>query len=814
MIRTYFKIAWRNLLQQKSLSLINIGGLSVGLACFTLFLLFAIHEFNYDRFHKNGDNIFRVVEWYQGFPGREPAGDAYGGMPAGPALKREFGDVVDFARLQIGFDQKLIRANGKTLRSAVSFADPELFSMFSFEVLDGQADALKDQRNIVLTRDKAIELFGTDNVIGQRVEIKNTDEFEPFQVGAVVENIPSNSTISFGIVSSISHFLSTSDGVASANNWHMSMGGTTYVRLREDSKLMSQPGRLAQFRKKYYPGEEQDLRKDGLWKDNAPAPVSFRLQPLKEVHTETRISGMGAGMDPKYIWILIAISSGILLIACINFTTLAIGRSAGRAREVGVRKVMGGQRTQLVYQFLTESFLMTLLSAGFAIFLAWLLLPFFNKLSGIPINFSIDRFPQMISWLAVLVTVTGLIAGIYPALVLSGFAPIEVLKSKVRLGGSNYFTKSLVTFQFVLSITLIISTVIILQQLGYMRSRNIGFNRDNIVIVDAQGADGEKIYPLFRQQLQGSTAVAGISASEMGMGEGNGLMGYGFLLNGDTKGVIVYPVDSDFIPVLGMQMLAGRNFDSKLSIDTSGSVIVNETLLRDFGISLQNAIGSPLMERRFDGSSITKTIIGVTRNFNFSKLTENIRPQIFTYPPKLYARKFYVRIKSGDPAAGLAAITSAWKNVAKDLPLQYSFLDDDFNRFYLNEQRWSRVVGCAGVICIFLGCLGLLGLASLAAANRTKEIGIRKILGASVSSIVTLISKDFLKLVVIALIIAIPIAWWGMSKWLQEYAYRINISLWVFLLTGMLAIIIAFVTVGIRSMFTAKANPTKSLRTE
>lgn len=815
MIRNYIKIAFRNLRQQKTLSLINIGGLSIGLACFTLFLLFAIHAFSFDRFHKNANNIYRVIEWYDGFPGREPAGDAFGGVPLGPAMQKDLADVEGYARFQTGFDEKMIKVDDKVFRSKLSFTDPQMLSIFSFELLDGTTDALKDPHNIIVTKSKAIELFGSTNVIGRRVEIKNDAQFEPFTVGAVLEDIPGNSSINFGMAGSFEYLLTTPMGKEAANNWHIQIGSETYVKLRPDSRLMTQPGRMAQFRKKYYPGEEEALIKDKVWSGKGPLPVSFRLQPLRQVHTQAKIGGLSQTIDPKYIWILVAIAGGILLIACINFTTLAIGRSAGRAKEVGVRKVMGGQRKQLVYQFLTESFLLSVISAIVACLLAVLLLPLFNKLSGVKLDFSFNRFPELLGWLAALVVTTGLIAGIYPALILSGFSPISVLKSKVKLGGSNFFTRSLVTLQFVLSISLIIATIVILQQLRYMRDKNIGFNRENIVAIDAQGVDGAKVYPLFKQKLESNTAVLGVAASEMGLGEGTGLMGTAFLLNDEMKGVIFYPVDQPFIPVMGMKMIAGRNFDPSLSIDTTNSIIVNETFLRDFNLTKEQAIGHTIQEASFgEGKPKSMTIIGVVSNFNFSKLNEKVRAQMFNQPPVLAARKFFVRIRPGDPSHALSQISAAWKAVVPELPVRYSFIDEDFNRFYESEQRWSNIIGYAGFICILLGCLGLFGLASLAAANRTKEIGIRKVLGASATSIVRLLAKDFLLLVVIAMVIAVPIAWWGMTKWLQDYEYRIHISAWVFVITGILAILVALLTVAARSLGTALSNPVKSLRTE
>ncbi|WP_121355037.1 ABC transporter permease [Flavisolibacter nicotianae] len=807
------KIAFRNLAKQKVLSFINISGLSIGLGCFVLFLLFAVHEFTYDRFHQNAANIYRVAEWIQ-TPERQ-GGDAFGGTPLGPAIKADFSDVKAYARIQAGFDDKFVRVNNDVTRSKISFADPQLFKMFSFKTIAGDAfTALNDKQTVVLTKEKAIQLFGRTDVVGSRVDIKMGEQYEPFVVGAVTEDIPSNSSIRYSILGSYAYLMASDMGRQSDGNWHMTIGSETYLLLDSKSNLAQDAGRLAQFRRSHMPGEEEELKKMGVWDGKGPFPVRFLLQPLKDVHTNPAIGGPSDTIDPKIIWILIAIASAILIIACINFTTIAIGRSSARAKEVGIKKVTGSRRGQLIGQFLTESILLSVFAVILGCVLAMLLLPFFNQLAGRELHFSFSQFPQLLWLLLALTLLTGLFAGIYPAFVLSSFRPIEAIKNKIRLGGSNLFTKSLVSFQFVLSIVLIISTLVLLQQLKFLRTQNIGFQKENVLVVDADGTDAKKIYPLFRQMVLSNTAFAGISASEMGMGEGKGLMGTGFQYEGETKGVIMYPVDAGFLKTMKMQLLAGRDFNPELTTDTVDAIIANEALLKDFGLTLSTAVGAELKERRFGDQLISRRIIGVVRNFNYASLKQEVRPQMFFQPPQLQPTKFYIRLRSGDPSTALAFLQAAWKKLAPEFPLRYSFLDEDMNRFYVFEERWSRVAGWAGGICIFLACLGLFGLAALTAVNRTKEIGIRKVLGASVSSIVTLLSKDFLKLVLIAFVIASPLAWLLMHKFLQEYAYRISIGWWVFILTGVVALLVAFVTIGSQALKSAVANPAKNLRTE
>ncbi|HEX6845864.1 MAG TPA: ABC transporter permease [Chitinophagaceae bacterium] len=812
MIKHYFKIALRNLGRQKVLSFINISGLSIGLACFSLFLLYAVNEFSFDRFHSNADNIYRVYRWTEAMNGEKAEGDVYLPSPLGPAMKKDLPDVKDYVRFQEGWGKSFVRADGKVLRDAVTYADPAVFSLFTFPLKYGTAEgALKELHNLVLTRSKAKEYFGSDNVVGRTIEIKFGEEFVPFIVSAVAEDMPANSSITFGILGNFNYWETTQPGKRGVNNWFRS-AYITYVQLNEGSGLADDRKRLGDFRHKYYPAEEEELKKGGFkWEGNEP-PVRYGLQPLKSTHTDTEIfGGTVENVNPKTLWILLSIAAGVLLIACINFTTLAIGRSARRAKEVGVRKVIGSERKDLVIQFLAEAILLSVLSLMIGLLLVKLLLPYFNQLSGRELQFSFSLYPEMSWMLAGLTLLVGLLAGSYPALILSGFRPIEVLKSKIRVSGSNIFTKSLVTVQFALSIGLIICTMIILQQTKYMTDKYPGFNKENIVVVDANDTKTKEIYPLFKQAIASRTDIGGIAGAELGLGEGTGWSRSGFEYNGTNKQVFEYFVDHEYVPLLGMKILAGRNFDPKFTEDTVTSVIVNEAMVTDMGWTMENAVGQPIK-----GYMETKTpvVIGVVQNFNFRPFKEEVKPQMFHQFADYAPYKFFVKIKPGNPAPAIAAMQKAWTGIVTDLPFKYSFLDESLDNFYKSERRWSNIIGWAGGISVFLACLGLFGLAALAAINRTKEIGIRKVLGASLPGIITLLSKDFLKLVVIALIIAAPLAWYFMNKWLQDFAYRISIGWWVFIAAGALAIIVAFVTIGAQAVRAGVANPVKSLRTE
>lgn len=815
MISNYFKVALRHLFKQKGLSLINILGLSIGLACFSLFLLYAINELTYDRQHENADNIFRVYRWTEAFDGQEARGDAHLPMPLGPAMKDAFPDVEEVVRFRTAWGENFVRSNGQVQREGVTFADPNVFEVFTFPVIYGpEKEALQDLQSVVLTRSTAIRLFAEENPTGKTLEIKLEDSFQPFTVTGVVEDQPANSTIQFDVLANYQYLASkTRSGERYQGNWHRS-AFMTFLQLKPGSGLPNADQRLLGFRNEHYPDTEREMREAGRWTGEG-APVTYKLQPLREMHTDTRIpGGFRSAIEPKNIWILLSIAAGVLLIACINFTTLAIGRSAGRAQEVGVRKVIGSSRGQLIGQFLTESLLLSGLSAGLGLGLGYLLLPAFNELADRELVFSLQQYPEL-GWLTLgLVLIVGLLAGSYPSLVMSGFRPVEVLKTKVRLGGANLFTKSLVTLQFVLSIGLIASTLIILQQIRYMHNQYPGFNKENVVVVNAEGTDIETVWPRFREAMSKRTDVLGVTSAEISLGANQGYSRSGFEYKGEeVKSIYEYFVDDKYLSVMDIPLLAGRNFDPSISADTLTSVIFNEAAAKDFGWTPEEAIGQPLTGYSRDPER-TPIVIGVVKDFNFFSFRDKVEPQLFHQFHDYQPMRFMVRIPAGNPTPVLNNLEKEWAAIVPDFPFSYSFLDEDVNSFYQSEERWGAIVAWAGAIAIFLACLGLLGLAALAATNRTKEIGIRKVLGASLSGIVSLLSKDFVRLVAIAFVIAVPLAWYFMQRWLENFAYRIDIQIWVFLIVGGAALLIAFLTVGFQGIRAALANPVKSLRSE
>ncbi len=814
MLKHYFTIATRNLARQKLLTAINVLSLSIGIACFSLILLYAINEFSFDRFHKDSDNIYRVYRLSQPMGSEGASADVYMPMPLGPAMKQELPGVKNYVRMQEAWKGSFIKTGDQVVQVPVSFADPEFFTVFSFPLKMGNAaNVLKDLHNVVLTEKTANKLFGNVNPVGKTIQIKTENDYEPFLVTGVSENIPSNSSISFEILGNYNYIATTKGGSRSVNNWHRS-SYLTYIQLAPGSSVHRDGRKLQDFYNAHNPDDEKELRERGYWKGKG-SPLTYGMQPLLKMHTDAFVQGGNIGnTDPKNIWILMGIATAVLIIACINFTTLAIGRSAGRSREVGIRKVIGSSKSSLVLQFLSEAVLLSVLSAIIGLLLAGLLLPFFNELSGRELSFSLQQFPELLWLLCLLTLIVGFIAGSYPSLVLSGFNPIEVLKQKTRVGGSNFFTRSLVTVQFVLSIGLIASTTIILQQIKFMTGKNPGFQKENIVVVNAMETDSRKLYPLFRQAMQKDPRIRSIASAELSLGEGKGWSRTGFDYYGKNKQVFEYFIDTNYIPVMGIQLIAGRNFKPGITDDTVRSVIVNEAMVEDFGWTNETAVGQVLKGYNEADESKNPVVIGVIKDFNFRSLKEKVKPQMFHQFSDYTSYTYLLRIQPGDPSSLLASMESAWKNLEPNIPFQYSFLDEDIDRFYKSEKRWGNIIGWAGGFSIFLACLGLYGLVMLSAINRTREVGIRKVLGASVGAIAGMLSKEYLKLVLIAILIASPIAWYFTHQWLQDYAYRISVGWWVFVAAGLIALLISLATVSFQAIRTAMQNPVKALRTE
>ncbi|HTR32067.1 MAG TPA: ABC transporter permease [Puia sp.] len=814
MLKSYLRIAIRNLQKQKGFAFINLAGLAVGIACFSLLILYVTNERSFDRFHRNAPNIYRLyTEWAPIFGEREPTQytDFAGAtnQPIGEAMKQDIPDVDATAQLELPWGVSLMRAENRVIRVEVGFAEGGLFTIFDFPLKYGSRTAvLRGANDVVLTESRANQLFGRDDVVGKTVDIQLGITYYTFTVSGVAYDPPDNSTIRFDVLASFG-FLKGKRGDAFdiGNNWHPTVV-QTYVLLKPGSKLAGKPDVLDGFMRKYSPLSSMgDLTK--TWK-KSEMPVTLKLQPLLSIHTDSWFHGYSftdyETIDPASTWILLGIAGGILLIACINFTTLAIGRSVARAKEVGLRKVVGAEKRQIIFQFLMEAIMLSAISAVFGLLLADLALPWFNQLAGRNLHFSFGEDYLQLAVIAGVALVAGILAGSYPALVLAHFNPVEVLKSKIRLGGSNLFTKSLVTFQFALSMALIGCTIIILQQTSFMIHKSPGFDKENVVVIDAGQLDPGKMFPLFRQALANRPEIAGVTSAAAGMGAGKDLLGY------SDKGIsaAINVIDTGYVRVMGMHLLAGSMPGQSPIGDSIKPLLINETAMRSFGWNLGNAVGKTF--KPFQGG--TGLVAGVVQNFNFRPLGEAVRAQFFITSTDNGFVNFYVRIRPGDPSRSLALIESTWKALAPGVPLNYSFLDEDVNAYYRSEKNWSRIVAWAGGISVFLACLGLLGLAALTAVNRTKEIGIRKVLGASEAGVVLLVAKGFIQLVGVAFVIATPVAWMVMHRWLADYAERVSINWVIFVVVGLVTLALAMVAIGHQAIRAAMTSPVKALRTE
>jgi len=801
MLSNFLKIAMRNLSRQKTLAFINIFGLSIGIACFALLLLYTLNELTFDRFHENQKNIYAVFEQSTASNGDDQF-DVTTAYPLAPTLKKDFADVTGFVRVRRAFDEMLVHYDDQSRHLKVSLADQQFFQFFSFPLESGDAKtALQNPNSIVLSSSKAREFFGSENPVGKTINLKVGQKFRPFVITAIAADQPANSSIRFDAMASLDFMLTTPMGEM-MNHWYVS-SFRTYVSLRPGSRLPAEPGKLEAFHHQYNDDGSDPTRK-------IKKLITYDMIPLRSMHTDSRANGMAevSSVDPKTIWIVLAIAVAVLLIGCINFTTLAIGRSAGRGKEVGVRKVAGAGKRQLVFQFLAEAFLLSLLSTIVGLLIAKILLPPFSSLSGRELSFSFRTYPELAFLFAGLILVVAILSGTYPALLLSNFKPVEVLKNKVRMGGSNFFTRSLVTLQFAISFALIISTIIILLQTSHMRNTYPGFDKENVLVIDAADARKQQL-PVFKQDLLAQNAIAGVSVAGAALGEGADIDKHGFMYRKVHKHVSEYSVDADYIKVLNMQLVAGRNFDPAIGSDTTDAVIINEAMMNDFGWKVENVIGQKLEGYT---NSFAPTVIGVVKNFNYRSLTEKIEPQLFHQFPDERGKVIFVKLKKGNPDKAIAAIQKAWTGFVPEAPFSFSFLDENLDNYYRSEKRWSQIIGWSGAISILLACLGLFGLTALAAVNRVKEIGIRKVLGASVGNIVGLLSGNFLKLIVLAIVIATPLVWYFMSSWLESFAYRIAINGWVFVLCGAAVMLIAFLTISIQALKTAHRNPVKSLR--
>ena len=793
MIKNYLKIALRNLWRHKGYSFLNILGLAVGMTAFFLIFLYVGMELSYDRFHTKADRIYRIVADI-----KTPTEVIH---PSGPSwavpshLKMDFPEIEAFVRTN-NYDVLVRKGDVKFQETNALLVDSTFFKVFDFKLLKGNpATALKEQLSVVLSETAAKRYFGNGDPMGQTVLL--TGNSLPAKVTGLMKDIPENSQITADMLVSM-NTLTEKLAPGLDDQWG-NYGALAYILLK--------PGTDAKAMEKKFPAFLE--RRNGKEMKQNQMYATLFLEPLKDVYLHSTRGGQRKGnINNVYIFSIIGIF--ILLIACINFINLSTARSIERAKEVGIRKVVGAAKRQLSGQFIGESIILCLFAFVLAVLFSALLLPLFNELAGKTISKGIFSNATNVLELLLIAIGMGLVAGIYPAIVLSSFRPVSVLKGRFASGTKGILLrKALVISQFTISIVLIIATLVVYFQMDYMRNQELGFSKDQMLVINTNNDPAKET---FRQSVLNIPGVQSAALSSSVPGGGNPAA-YSEIEN--TKGELqvanldLYFVDFNYIPQFNVKVVAGRAFSKEFGTDTTKAMMLNEAAVKMFGYSSpKQAIG-----KRFKQWGREGTIVGVVKDFHFRSLQQDIKPLSIRIEPE-GCELVSVKISGKNIRQSIAAIEQQWNQLIPSRPFSYFFLDEYFDRQYRDEERFGRLFLNFAVLAIFISCLGLLGLASYSTIQRTREIGIRKVLGADVTGIVGLLSADFLRLVVVAFVISSPLAWLLMHSWLKGFAYRINIPWWVFLLAGSAAILIAIATISLQAVKAALANPVKSLRTE
>ncbi len=810
MIKNYFKIAFRNLIRNKAFSFINIFGLAVGLATCLLILLYIFDESSYDKHHKDGDRVFRIIS-----KNAKGEGWAAGPGPLAEGLKSELPEVEQSARLltfpdiatlllkyEHGAESKqFFETNGY-------YVDSTFFKIFTYDFIYGNAGtALNEPNSTVISKELAGKFFGNENPVGKSILITTPFGEFNYTVKGVFNGQKNKSHIP-------ANFLLTMrnndmwNWVQNQTRWTTNNIFFTYVKLNEGINPQA-------FEKKLNPFFDEhagaDMKAAGFSK-------TLFIQPVKDIYLHSDIENeLSANGNINYLYILGSIGVFILMIACINFINLSTARSQKRAKEVGVRKVMGAEKSSLIRQFLGESFMMCIIALVLALTLSWIFLPVFNNLTQK--NIQPFEHPVLLLWVTCLTLITGLLAGLYPAFYLSSFKPISVLKGKILNSFSaTAIRKGLVVFQFTISVCLVLGAIVIWQQLNLFKNQQLGFIKEQKIVLPMQKSyrNSETNYTPLRNELLKNPAVKSVTAGSTypGIPDLNDMLFYAESKTAsDMVDIHLAAIENDYIKTLGMVLVSGRSFSKEFTGDSAG-IILNETAIKQLGYEPISAIGKKI-QYDFAGKHATLQIVGVVKNFNFESLHTDIKPCGFTTGS--FANQYgYIiaSVNTNNYPQLIKDVEKSWNKLNAGTPFLYSFIDQDFQRNYEKERRTSNIILYFTIIAILIACLGLFGLAAFSAEQRNKEIGIRKVLGASVADVTALLSKDFIKLIIVAIVIASPLAWYCMDKWLQNFAYRITISWWMFVAAGSLAVVVALFTVSFQAIKAAVANPVKSLRTE
>jgi putative ABC transport system permease protein len=800
MLRNYFKVALRNIARHKTYSFINIFGLATGISCFVLILLFIQDEVSYDRFHTKAGRIYRVIDKIdtQVGQGEESSSNPF---PVAISLKNDYPHLIDHAVRFFNLQAPTLTlriGDTKYNEKRVFFADSNLLQVFDFPLASGDpAKVLGDPNSIVLTQSLARKYFGDTDAVGKTIRFEGIIDLT---VTGVFEPLPDQSHIHFDCLISFGT-LRQLLGPNINKNWVWNPCWT-YVLLKDGVKPEELESQFPTFIKKYYP-------------DFIKPQVTHYLQPLTDIHLRSRLDyEIEPNSDESGVYIFAVIGIFILVIACINFMNLATARSANRAREVGMRKVLGAHRSQLIRQFLGESVMLSFMAVALALVLIELFLPVFNSISGKHLSFELLSNPLLLGGLLAVGVLTGLLSGIYPAFFLSSFQPVNVLKGGLKAGSRHaLFRQILVVVQFAISLALIISTLIIYSQYNYLRSADLGFDKEQVIVMPTRPPIVPKYQALKAELMKNKNVMSMATMNEI-MGEHHNTHEYSYEGMQPDKW-IYFPallVNETFVETFRLKLVAGRDFSEKIRTDDSLGVLINEAMVKHLNWGTpQNALGkqffTPLGKER---------VIGVLQDFNFVSLENPIGPFVIDMPGanfrNFFTKYIAVRVAPGDLAGTIAYVQKTWNTFAPEYPFEYFFLDQDLEKLYRSQENMSRLLLYFSILAIFIACLGLFALASFTAEQRTKEIGIRKVFGASVSSVVGLLSKEFLKLVLISNLVAWPLTWYIMHRWLGGFAYHVKIDLLVFVLAALTGLVIAMATVAFQAVKAAVSNPVKSLR--
>jgi len=806
MVKNYFKTAWRNLLKHKSESIINLVGLCVAFTCALLLFLSVYYEFSYDRFHQNRNSIYHL--YFNINKVKEVETTSTMPVPLAPSLKETYPGIKYAVRSSnIG---GIIRYKDKKLNKNLKLTDPDFFNMFSFPFSKGNSvGALNGINNIVLTENTSKIIFSEEDPIGKAIELQVDGQWKPFIVSGITASPPENSSISYDMVV---RFENDSEYQSNSTRWD-NFNHDVYIQLHDGISASAMEEKTASFISKNFAEDIENLKRDGASPFNDGSFIQLQLQSLLDMHTNTKIYAEGGSISKSYLYLLLTIGCLILIIACINFINLGIGRSFTRTYEIGLRKTLGAQRFQLVGQFWTEALLIFLLALLISSGLSYWLIPKYKQLFAMNIDREILLSPYV--WLSVIgiFFFVTMLAGGYPAWLMSRFNVVQILKGKVSIRGSQKLRNSLIVVQFSIAILLIICTLVAWQQITYLRTKPLGFNRNQVISIPVEGeVNPTTVLELLKVKLAPYPSLESISGIYNNLGRGldgstrRSVMGFDY----KSKGISTtwMGVSYDFVKTLDLKIVAGRDFSKQLLTD-SNAIVINEAMAEQLGEI--NPVGSLLPVRE---NEAPKQVIGIVKNFNFESLHGKIEPLTLVLESNFPPNYILVKVKPEDLSGSMQLLKDAWKRIVPTETFKGSFLDENVDRQYRREEKLGKIFVYGAIIAIILSCMGLLAMVILMIAQRIKEIGIRKVLGASVADVTSLLTKNFIRLVVIAILIASPIAWYFMNNWLQDFAYRITIGWWVFAVAGIAALLLALFTISFQAIKAATANPVKNLRTE